>query len=696
MKKLSLSFAITFFLGLINFQLVSAQNDPPPPKPTPTPVVRLSSILAKNPELLADASVSRERREQAFLKLMEGQRYLWGMSRTRSQSAINTSAKLARQSFVNAVELDPKLSEGYTALAELTLTTPPNDIEEAVSLAAISTKINPDNFGSQRILARIYTIKSRLNNGKLEQANAAKAIQAWKDVARIDTRNAEAWAFLSEFYAQTGKDSERIIALQNWLGASQPIENETGFFRNVTGNQSLSPESATVKLGEAYIKAGKDTEAVEVLSRAIADNPESSEAINLLSRAIPNVDKATSNKTIEALQQAVFANPESSELVQLLARLQAQAGKTDESVKLIKSLIEKSSADDKYTAANLELSLAEMLLENGRDDEAISAYQDALKRREIGKTNLVTEDDVDFATTVYSKIIQTYKITDRFVEAKAVIEKARTVFGKNDLFADKQLISLLRESGKKAEALVKIRTLRKVYPTENSLLRTEALILNELGKVTQAVALFKPLIGSKSVGSPIAATEDFNNLIFISSLYSQAKRGKLAIDTANQAYTIAKSNEMKLMAKLFLSTAQEKSGDFVSAEKTLRDILQQTPENAVALNNLGYFLVERNEKLDEAITLIQKAVKIEPTNSSFLDSLGWAYFRQNKFDEAERYLKDALRRSPSSATIQEHLGDVYDKQGKADLAKNAWKRALGLSSDSEQTLQLKAKINRIK
>jgi tetratricopeptide (TPR) repeat protein len=692
MKKISVSLAVAFSFGLMNFQSVSAQTDPPP-RAAPTP--RLSAVLAKNIEQQTD-EVSREKREQALVKLMEGQRYVWGISRLRSQSMIAANAKLAKQSFQKAVELDPKLSEGYTALAELSLTTPPSDIDEAILLATIAVKINPDNFGSQRILARVYTIKSRLDNGKLDQAFANKAIQAWKEVSRIDLRNAEAWAFLSEFYNQTGQDAERITALQNWLSASQPIDNQTGFYRSVTQNPSLSPESATVKLGEAYLKIGKDTEAVEVLSRAIADNPDDSQAINLLSRAIPNVDKATSLKTVEALQQAVYANPENIELVQLLARMQSQAGKTEDSVKVLKSLIEKISPSDAFMAANLQSNLAEIYLENGKDDEAISAFQEALKLREIGTKNLVTEEDREFAVSIYSRIVQTYKISDRYAEAKATIEKSRLVFGKNDLFPDRQLIALLRESGKKTDALLKVRSLRKIYPTENSLLRTEASLLTELGKVTQAVALIKPLIGVKAAGSPIAMTEDFNNLVFISGLYGDAKMGKQAIAAANQALAISNTEDMKLMGKLVLATAQEKSGDFASAEVTLREILKQSPENPVALNNLGYFLVERNQKLDEATMLIQKAVKIEPTNSSFIDSLGWAYFKQNKYDEAEKQLKDALRRNPSSSTIQEHLGDVFEKKGKPDLAKTAWKRALVLSSDSEQISQIKAKIARLK
>ncbi len=134
------------------------------------------------------------------------------------------------------------------------------------------------------------------------------------------------------------------------------------------------------------------------------------------------------------------------------------------------------------------------------------------------------------------------------------------------------------------------------------------------------------------------------------------------------------------------------SGDFASAENTLRDILRQTPRNPIALNNLGYFLVERNVKLDEALDLIQQAVRIDPTNPSYLDSLGWAYFKLGKFAEAEKYLKEAAKIDTGSATIQEHLGDVYQKLNKKDLAKKAWQKALNLTSDAEEMSRLKTKL----
>src|SRR2546421_8768320 len=68
--------------------------------------------------------------------------------------------------------------------------------------------------------------------------------------------------------------------------------------------------------------------------------------------------------------------------------------------------------------------------------------------------------------------------------------------------------------------------------------------------------------------------------------------------------------------------------------------------------------------------MIERAVRAEPSNASFLDSLGWVNFKLGKLKEAERYLSDAARRNPASATIQEHLGDLFKKLGQEEKARS--------------------------
>ena len=108
----------------------------------------------------------------------------------------------------------------------------------------------------------------------------------------------------------------------------------------------------------------------------------------------------------------------------------------------------------------------------------------------------------------------------------------------------------------------------------------------------------------------------------------------------------------------------------------LRQIVAAEPTNASALNYLGYLLAVRGEQLDEAIQLVQRALKEEPDNGAYLDSLGWAYFRRGNLDEAEKYLVAAVKQMPDNSEIQEHLGDLYARKGRMSEAVAAWTRAL--------------------
>lgn len=688
MKKsnfgLSLVISLGFLGGTVSFAQTPASS--PLPKTTPTPA---GVALAQNNS--SNQGVSRERRQQAYAKLLEAQRYIWGTNRMRSQVAVTTAYRMAKQALQKAVELDPTLAEGYTALAEISLTAP-GDIEEAIMLSDIAIKLNPDNFGAHKILARVYTIKSRLNNEPIDPAAAQKAIAEWREVARLDPRNAEAWAFLSEFYAKTNKNQERVDALRKWMSSSAALENR--FYRIIMGAQeNLSPENASLKLGEALVETGQTTEAVEILSRAVADAPENVEAVELLRRALTDGKAQSTNATLESLQQAVFANQANTVLVDLLAGVQVRMGKTDDAVKTLKSSIQNNSSD-KNSVANLQVSLGDIYIQANRPAEAITAYEDSLKTFGITNSPLTTEEEREFATKVFEKMIQAYKTSGKVNEARATIERARLVLGNSELFSDKQLVSLLRETGKKNEALQAVREMRKKNPEDYSLLRLEASMLTEMGKVDEGVTLVKSLITSSGQKTPSPYYDNFSNYLFISGLYSQANRSNDAILSARQAQQIAENNERRQIAELMMATAQNQAGDFKNAETTLRKILRETPENPIALNNLGYFLLERGEKMDEAYALIQKALKIDPKNPSYLDSLGWANFKLGKLDESERLLKEALLLNPSSPNVYEHLGDVYEKQGKMELAKEAWQKALLLSDNSQAALRLKSKIQK--
>jgi tetratricopeptide (TPR) repeat protein len=701
LKSVLLGSSTLLLLGGIAF----AQTDAiPTPSPAPTP--RVSDQLAKLLDRRrSDLITTREDKEKAYAKLLEGQRYVWSGDRLRSIAGRQNNVKLAKRAFQESVEFDPLLSEGYTALAELAINGQPQDADEAIKLALLAVKVNPNNFGARRILARLYSFQSRISGGKFNPELGNKAITEWNQVVHLDPRNAEAWALLSELYDRTGKAEESIDALRKWLASAAPVDSL--FYQRLMGGASLAPETASMKLGAALLKAGRTREAIETLSELIADDPGNTSALDLLREALENSTPESGAIALESLKQAVYANPVNVSLVELLAQLQAKSGKLEEAIRLLHDTSQRFLPNERPSASVLQVTIGDLLARADKTQEAIGAYEAALNVRGLEKAELLADDEREFAMYVLGKMIQTLKIANRVVEARDVIERSRKMLGSDDLFADKELISLLRESGNRTEALAAIRSVRSRVPNDYGFIRLEATLLTETGKVDEAVALIKKIMEAttptppvttsipgvgESVSVAIPASDAFSNYLFISNLYSQANRGKEAADAANQAYAVARGAERKQIARLTLATAQQMSGDFKAAEATLRELLRETPGNPIALNNLGYFLLDRDDKVEEAFGLIQQAVKVDPTNPSYLDSLGWAYFRLGKLTEAENKLKEALRIDSSSGTIHEHLGDVYQKQGKVDMAKSSWNRAASLFSDSEDVTRVKKKL----
>jgi tetratricopeptide (TPR) repeat protein len=141
-----------------------------------------------------------------------------------------------------------------------------------------------------------------------------------------------------------------------------------------------------------------------------------------------------------------------------------------------------------------------------------------------------------------------------------------------------------------------------------------------------------------------------------------------------------------------LAQVQEAKGDAQAAERSLRELIDRDPQDATALNFLGYMLADRGVRLDEALGLVQRALKIEPDNPSFLDSLGWAYFRQGRLDLADRPLTDAAAKLPSNSVVQDHLGDLRFKQGRYAEALEAWQRSLNGDGESIDKAAIERKV----
>ena len=160
------------------------------------------------------------------------------------------------------------------------------------------------------------------------------------------------------------------------------------------------------------------------------------------------------------------------------------------------------------------------------------------------------------------------------------------------------------------------------------------------------------------------------------------KQYAVAVNHFTSAEHIAQAGETNRLSPGFyfqLGAAFERKGDRLEAEKYFEKCLALAPDDAEALNYLGYMWAEKGEKLDRARSMIERALKSDPTNAAFLDSLGWVLFQLGKPREAVEYLRQAIAQDDKpDATVLDHLGDAYAALNEMAKAREAWAKSLAI------------------
>ncbi|MCC5986400.1 MAG: tetratricopeptide repeat protein [Pararhodobacter sp.] len=155
-------------------------------------------------------------------------------------------------------------------------------------------------------------------------------------------------------------------------------------------------------------------------------------------------------------------------------------------------------------------------------------------------------------------------------------------------------------------------------------------------------------------------------------------RHEEAIIAYDRALELHQEQERRPDWRLWFSRAvsYERSGQWEPAEADFRRALEIEPDQPTVLNYLGYSLVERQENLDEALEMIERAVAGEPDSGYIIDSLAWALYRMGRYDEALPHMERAVELLPADPILNDHLGDVYWALGRYREARFQWRRAL--------------------
>jgi tetratricopeptide (TPR) repeat protein len=222
-------------------------------------------------------------------------------------------------------------------------------------------------------------------------------------------------------------------------------------------------------------------------------------------------------------------------------------------------------------------------------------------------------------------------------------------------------------------------------------LRLAELLLGPLKDADRAVRLLTEA-RRRFLGAP-------EIVYYLAIAQSEAKQTQQAVATFEEALHEAQVDQDSdiLNAKFYFNygATAEQAGLYEKAADLLRKSIALDPANsAEACNYLGYMWADHNMNLDEAETMIKRALEMEPNNASYLDSLGWVEFRKGKLDQALNNLLSAAKTTDhEDPVIFEHIGDAYFKLNRISEALESWQKALALDPKNKN---LANKIERTK
>jgi tetratricopeptide (TPR) repeat protein len=182
--------------------------------------------------------------------------------------------------------------------------------------------------------------------------------------------------------------------------------------------------------------------------------------------------------------------------------------------------------------------------------------------------------------------------------------------------------------------------------------------------------------------------DDFRVNFLLGVAYNRLGQNEQAVRVLERARQL---NGKDVDAISQLAIVYEALKRYDETDSLYEEALRLDPANHLVLNNYAYSLAERGTQLERAKEMATKAVAAKPDNTSYLDTMGWIYFRLGEYKEAAEYVKKAIEKGEVSAVVYEHLGDIYYKMDNKKGALEQWNIALQLDANNRE---LRDKITR--
>ncbi|WP_374517110.1 tetratricopeptide repeat protein [Undibacterium squillarum] len=480
-----------------------------------------------------------------------------------------------------------------------------------------------------------------------QPGEALSAIRLWRE---LSPESNEATQYYLGFMLTNGELDEIKSVYSQKLAESQPAQRGILMLQAQrllsrakdkqaalnTLDQIVAPyqsgADAKVAQAQAALNAGDKVRAVREARQVLALKPDSELAILTIAQA------SAPTEAIPELQTFIDKNPGAQDLRIALASLLIEQKRYAEAAAQFRLILR-----DKPEDTNATYTLAVLALEQNQLDEAEAGFIRYLQLSEQKSE----ERDLTMAYLNLARIAYERKNP---LQAQEWLAKVDAMDGRNPAWFGVQLrrASLYARMGNLNQAREILHTTTAGSQNEEiQLIQTEAQLLRDSGSVLETIDVLRQGI----------------------------KRFPEASDLMYDYAMVLESQQ-----------------NFTEMEKQLRKVIQLAPENQHAYNALGYSFADRNIRLDEATTLIEKANQLAPEDPYILDSLGWVHFRKGEHAKAEEILRKAfsMRTDPEIAA---HLGEVLWIKGDQAAALQIWRDALKKDASNQS---LRSTLERLK
>lgn len=456
-----------------------------------------------------------------------------------------------------------------------------------------------------------------------DDAAAREAARLW---AALEPGNSEAHRVLAAFHVRSGdraaavRELERMVA--DWDG---------------------SRDKAYRVVVETLLRERDRDTAQAVMEAFMEARPEEREA--LLAHATFAIRAERLDEARGILARLLESDPDDAEALLLQTRVLRSQGRVEEALETLERL-----ATLKPDDLDVRVTRARLLVGARRYDDALEAFRSLAEQAPRNA-------DVRYALALL--LLQTNRLDEAAEQLHTLVEQRQ-----RRQVAHYYLGQIAEARGNPVEALAHYAEVEEGDHFVDAQVRTASL-LAERGDLEAARAHLH--------GVAVDTTaEDVRLYLVESELLADAGRYEDAVEILGQGIAEHPESNDLLYARAMMA---ERLDRLELLEEDLRAILERDPDNAQALNALGYTLADRTERYEEAYTLIEKALELRPDDYYILDSMGWVLYRLGRLEEALEYLRRAAALS-DDVEVAAHLGEVLWVMGERKEAREVWNSAL--------------------